>query len=183
MINMILNNFPNYKHNPLYVNVDEYVSKGLPLSELEEAGGSVVKTHYPQSAESKGHEEKIEKLLEKSKVILVRRNPLQVKQSLAKFGEWGKNEVVNFDKQVDAFDRYWDSQKNVLLLNYDDLISPSKFDLITRKLAEFLEIPLPERVAGPRPKKQRLRIFLDKALTRLLGARAPRINTGIKLGA
>jgi hypothetical protein len=46
-------------------------------------------------------------------------------------------------------------------------------------LEQHLGTPAVASPIGPRPVTQRRRVLLDKTLTRLLGARAPRINTTI----
>ena len=51
---------------------------------------------------------------------------------------------------------------------------------VARIAEEIGAVPAP-RYRHPPRKSQRSRIYVDKALTRLLGRRAPRINTTIRV--
>jgi hypothetical protein len=181
MINLLLNNFRNYRHTPLYINLDYYFHRGMAVADLENAGGSIIKTHYPQSKECEGLEPQFESFLQSQKVILVSRNHDQVRASLKRFGSWGREEAKKFSEIVERFDGYWDKNQDCLRVDYDDLINPQKVIGVAEKISEFLELPLTRNVVGPRNKNHRLRILIDKGLTRLFGQYVPRINTGIRL--
>ena len=183
VIDIILNNFVSLRKQPLYVNLDTYLNQGGDINMLDESGGTLVKTHYPQTSISLANNSDLGIFLQKCKVILVKRASDQMKKSLANFGELGKKELASFDESFVRHTTYWRSHSNYLTLHYDDLIDANKLEEIIVSISNFLELPIPAHLRGPRCKDQRWRIKFDKALTRLLGPLAPRINTGIGLGS
>ncbi len=182
VINVILNNFQRYKKSPLYVNLDMFLHLGGNIDKLSSSGGSVVKTHFPQAIECRGHETEIMQFLKKQKVILVRRDPQEVKRSLKNFGEWGAKEVSKFDQLQKEFDDYWQTQEGVLILNYADLIQLDRLAEIIKQIEQFTGIVSNQKIKLPLAKNKRFGILFSKAMTRLLGRYAPYVNTGIKLG-
>ena len=183
-INMILNNFLVYKGTPLYVNLEMLLHTGGNLEELSRAGGSVVKTHFPQSIECRGHEQEISQFLRREKVILVTRNPQQIKLSLQNFGQWGAGESLKFDEIQREFEDYWmrAHADDVLSLDYADLIQTEKLPDLLRQIEEFTGLTRNPKSVSVIDKNRRFTTLLSKALTRVFGRFAPYINTGIKLG-
>jgi DNA-directed RNA polymerase subunit N (RpoN/RPB10) len=102
-INLLLNNFPMYRHTPLYVNLDRYIEQGRSVSDLEKAGGSVIKSHFPQAQERIGHEAEFEDFFSNNKIILVTRDSVQIKKSLSNFGLWGRDESSHFEEHEERF--------------------------------------------------------------------------------
>jgi hypothetical protein len=184
LINLLLNNFPAFKSSPLYLNLDMFVHQGGHLKELDHSGGFVVKTHFPQSVECRGHEDGLKEFLGRNKVLLVYRNPHEIKRSLGKFGEWGAAEVSKFAQIQADFSNYWDHehQGEVMRVKYADLIDETKLPSLIEALQTFTGLPRNSKIVGVVAKKKRLTILFWKAATRLFGHLSPRINTGIKLG-
>jgi hypothetical protein len=79
---------------------------------------------------------------------------------------------------VDGFERYW-ADVPKLVVPFECMVDPGSLSEVVGTLARHLGQPAPPVPVGPRPVGQRRRVLADKALTRLLGARAPRINTTI----
>jgi hypothetical protein len=183
-IDLLLNNFSQYKGSPLYVNLDMVLHFGGKMDDLSKSGGSVIKTHFPQAIECRGHKAEISNFLTQQKVILVTRDPQQIKQSLRNFGEWGAEEALKFDPLHQEFENYWlnEHKGEVMRVDYMDLIQPDKVPEILRKIESFSGLEKNAKFIGVICKKKRVTIFLCKALTRVFGRFAPRINTGIKLG-
>ena len=183
-INMILNNFLVYKGTPLYINLEMFLYTGGSLEELSRAGGSIVKTHFPQAIECQGHEQEISEFLRKEKVILITRNPPQIKRSLQNFGQWGTGESLKFDEIQREFEGYWMRAYtgDVLSLDYADLIQSEKLPDLLRQIEEFTGLTRNPKSVSIINKNRRYTILLSKALTRVFGRFAPHINTGIKLG-
>lgn len=184
MINLLLNNFPAFKSSPLYLNLDMFVHQGGQLKDLDQSGGFVVKTHFPQSIECRGHEDGLKEFLGRNKILLVSRDAHEVKHSLGKFGEWGAAEVAHFAQIRQDFSHYWDHEHHgeVMRVKYADLIDDTKLPALLEALEEFTGLPRSSKMMGVVAKKKRLTILFWKAATRLLGHLSPRINTGIKLG-
>ncbi len=182
VINLIANNFEAYRKTPIYVNLDAYVDHGRDLDDLEMAGGSIIKTHFPQSHECDNHHENIMKFLMNKKVIICQRDPEGIRNSMRNFGSWGRQEVNHFDEHFVQFRNVWDNFPNSIRVTFEEMVDPSGFSRLVDRIAEFLDQPIPQNPLGPRPKCKRISVLQDKALTRLLGGRAPRINTGIRLG-
>jgi hypothetical protein len=184
LIDLILNNFSVYKGSPLYINLEMVLQFGGNIADVTTAGGSVVKTHFPQAMECIGREAIISDFLQKQKVILVTRDPLQIKRSLQNFGQWGAEEVTKFDQIHREFQDYWMNthQGDILRLDFADLIQPEKLPELLRKIEEFTGLSKNAKCIGATNKNKRYTILFHKALTRLFGRFAPHINTGIKLG-
>lgn len=184
MIDLILNNFAMYKGSPLYINLDMVLHFGAKVHDVTQAGGSVIKTHFPQSIECRGHETEIREFLHQQKVILVTREMNAIKKSLKRFGEWGANESTKFDQIHTEFDDYWNNEHkgSVLRVDYADLIQAEKVPGILREIERFTGLTKNSHLIGVIKKEKRFAILLWKALTRLLGCFSPRINTGIQLG-
>jgi hypothetical protein len=161
-----------------------FVHLGGKIDELDHSGGFVVKTHFPQSVECRGHEEGLTQFLGQNKVILVTRDANDIRSSLSRFGDWGASEVAHFDQIQEDFFRYWDHehQGDVMRVKYSDLIDESRLPSLLEALEAFTGLKKRAKLMGVVPKNNRLTILFWKMTTRLFGHLSPRINTGIKLG-
>lgn len=179
VIDFLLNNFPAYRHNPLYVNYERFNLAGIDSKALLDRRGAVVKTHYPHAADRSEWRELLEELARRCPVITPRRDPAAVAEALSRFGRWGAEQDA--ERVRAEFEAFWRDVPK-LELDFRDLIDPNAVERVVRAIAEHLGRPMPRRCVGPRPLRQRRRILVDKALTRLVGAHAPRVNTTIGLG-
>jgi len=181
VIDLLLNNFPQYCNQTLYMDLDRYIGNGGNIADVQASGGMIHKTHFPQYPQCLDQKKDYIEFFKGKKVIITDRNKEDTFRSLSNFGELGKRKSVRFDFHYEEFQKFWHSHPNVLRLRYEDLIQPEKIPKILESICCFLELPYPDEPRYARRKKDRYRILFDKALTRLLGAKAPIINTGIQL--
>lgn len=176
LIDLILNNFPVYRENPLYLDLERYRLSDLETSQIPDLRGLVIKTHYPHSSDRVEAAQDIEPLTRRYPVVMPVRDRDERVRSMRRFGDWGA--AQSMDPHIDAFERYW-SDVPKLTLPFRKLLDPEALPEVVHALEQHLGTPAIASPVGPRPVAQRRRILLDKTLTRLLGAHAPRINTTI----
>lgn len=176
LIDLILNNFPVYRESPLYLDLERYRLSDLETSRIPDLRGLVIKTHCPHASDRLEAARDIEPLTRRYPVVMPVRDRHEVVRSMQRFGEWGA--AQSMDPHIDAFERYW-ADVPKLSLPFRKLLDPEALPEVVRALEQHLGTPAIASPVGPRPVTQRRRILLDKSLTRLLGARAPRINTTI----
>lgn len=181
-IDLILNNFRAYRKKPLYVDLDQYLHVEGSVDELLQAGGQVLKTHFPQAIESTDRGDAIRRIRSSSRtrVIILHRDIEDVRRSMGRFGEWGAAEVAKLDQQAKAFEAAWNSHRDAHRLSFPDLTHPEKGVATVERLARLLDqSPSADPPVLPRPRSHRNRVRLDKLMTRLVGKASPRINTTI----
>ncbi len=183
-IDLLLNNFSELAKKPLYVdadqlfrskmNRDQYINNGLQI------GRCVVKTHFPQAA-PENMRATIEKLVEQSHVILLRR---PVDQTLRSTQSWGLvNDVDLYKQKVDDFFEFWSGVSNdVLEVNFDELTDQEKFPEIVQKISRLTGLKAKAKTYYPVNPKKISTMIITKLATRIFGKRAPVINTGIRSG-
>jgi len=181
VIDLLLNNFPQYRNQTLYTDLDRYIGNGGNIADVEASGGMIHKTHFPQYPHCLDKKKAYIEFFKDKKVIITDRNKENTRRSLGNFGEMGKRKLARFDFHYEEFQQFWHSHPKVLCLRYEDLIQPEKMPKIMESICSFLELPYPDEPCYARQKQDRYRILFDKALTRLFGAKAPIINTGIQL--
>lgn len=179
-IDMLLDHFATYRQRPLYTNLDAFLRAGMSLEALSAAGGMVIKTHCPQADEGADRQAEARAFLWTQRVIVVHRNPEDVRKSLSRFGDLGL-QAARFESVAEGFYQFWEGHPCAVKVSFEDITDPEVFPRVVHAVAAFLGEEVPERIIAPRPKSHRSRILVDKALTRLFGAGAPRINTGIGL--
>jgi hypothetical protein len=198
MIDSLLNNFDSLRATPLYVNLDrmlESPNSSELIASLAGSGGYVIKTHYPQFLKHRrdDYEQLIRQVAEKARIITVARdpsetfrstrswlasneasaNPINLKQ-LESANDWS-----NYESAVAEFNTFW-SQFPLLSIDYRRLINPAEFPSIISSISEWIELPHRSRIIPPPPKRAKMRVYVAKAMTRLLGNKAPTINTTIR---
>jgi hypothetical protein len=179
LIDLLLNNFPKYRKRSLYVNMDRFIRDDHLIDQLLAAGGQVLKTHYPQIGDSDSNRVRVLPILARSRVILVERDREDIRRSMARFGDWGTQQLHDLDAQFDRFDAFWDQRDDGLRVHFDDLIDPVLCARVLDRLSSFLDLRCSTVPVFPRPKAARNRVYLDKLMTRLVGRSAPRVNTTI----
>jgi len=180
LIDLILNNFRVYRQSPLYVQVDEYLTAGLPLEDLLAAGPYVLKTHVPQLHDDPGRLAQMRRVAAGALVVIPRREVEATRDALARFGEDGREAA---DRVEEDFERLCDFYRpfGPHFFDFDQLVRRDQAGSVVRRLSGILGQPL-DGPPVPTPDVRRLgRILLDKALTRSMGPLAPRINTTIRI--
>ena len=177
LIDCILNNFVRYRRRPLYIDLDQFVGQGRAWRQIaDHAGPYLVKTHFPQ-VERPGLEEAVTQLLGSAKVVIPRRSAADVLRSSEAFDTGLTRDELT--RSLDRFDRFW-SRVPHLDVEFAQLIDRERAPAQLERLAGFLQASPRVPPVLPPDAAQRLSIYTAKLATRLLGNRAPVINTTIR---
>jgi hypothetical protein len=179
MMNFLISNLIGYKNSPLYVDLDAFFRDGLEdeifaAQEMIASGaGLIIKTHYPFCNHNQRTEEFINSILEKTVVINCIRNSQSAKKSLLALTDYYTSQ--SFDHYEKLFRQFW-TGKFDLQFEYSAFREGNESALS----AINNHLPLkPRPYVFPTKKGSDLKIYMEMALTRLLGQNAPKINTNI----
>ena len=187
VIDMILNNIPAYRTRPLYINMDQCLSPrhlSRPFSFLDQItpeSGHVIKTHLPIGVDEAGvANPKVAALIESAFVITVHRDHAKIERSLK---QWSEKSARGHSPQQDTddYDRFWQfwQGRESIALRFDGLFDPAAMVQNMERIAEATQTEASSHFRGPMPSHKKLGIFGNKALTRIAGRFAPRIDTTI----
>jgi hypothetical protein len=176
LIDLILNNFPAYRREPLYVNLDEYIRQGLDVEELIRIGGYVVKTHYPESTFSVDNHAAYQRVFDNALVLSPRRAHDQIVRSYQRMTDLKRKSEVASTLQ-DYLD-FWQGHPTQLF-EFSDLVNPAQTTTLLQRLSKLLGVACGSRPVGPPNRKRRLRVYLRKLGTRLLGNQLSKVNTTV----
>ncbi|MFN0127726.1 MAG: hypothetical protein ACKV19_13685 [Verrucomicrobiales bacterium] len=181
LIDLILNNLQVYRQSPLYVQVDEYLTAGLPLEDLLTAGPYVLKTHVPQLYDDPERLAQMRRVAAGAVVVIPRREVEATRYALARFGQDGRGAADRVEEDFERLCEFY-GPFGPHFFDFNQLVRREHAGSVVRRLSRILDQPL-DGLPVATPDLRRLgRILLDKALTRSLGAAAPRINTTIRIG-
>lgn len=189
MIDALLNNLPAYRRAPLYVDLDQFLKQGVrPDADFGALGadaGYVLKTHFPLGMpDPAAHADAVAALARDALVITVRRDPEQIRASLSRWSDQAQGaaaldrHLAELDANLAAFRAFWDGRADIAL-DFGDLFDPARMQAVLAQAAQATGARAASRYRHAPPKRGIRRIYLQKALTRLAGRRAPRINTTI----
>ncbi|WP_202261166.1 hypothetical protein [Rhodovulum sulfidophilum] len=178
MIDLLLNNLPAYRNRPLYIDLDQHLRRGeMPV---DPQAGYVVKTHYPFTMPGgKFPEDRLMGLFQNSLVITIQRDQAEILRSLARWHAATSDQILSrFGDGFDRFNAFWPGRDR-MAIDHRTLFDRDAMQMLIRQIAERTGTEPARRFVPPPPRDATQRIYLMKATTRLLGARAPRINTTI----
>ncbi|MDB6066748.1 MAG: pgi [Pedosphaera sp.] len=181
LLDSLFNNFPAMRRCPLFLDFDAYERGKLPVAPLADVKGMTVKTHYPQTELAGPYASALAAMAGRAVVLAPRRSGEEIRRSLAKWGmEYSVEEFAELERSFSAF---WAPYAPVQV-DFATLLDPVKMKDMIKLIADRTGLPLPERKLPIMPARHRYGAYFDKGLTRLLGSRAPRINTtiGYRLG-
>ena len=176
LIDLILNNFPAYRREPLYVNLDEYISQGLDVEELIQTGGYVVKTHYPESTFSAENHAAYERVFENALVLSPRRSQEEIVKSFRRMTDVKRRSEVRTTHL--AYLEFWE-QRPKHLFEFADLIDPAKSERNVERLAKLLPAERANTLVGPPDRNHYLSVLFRKLGTRIFGNRLSTVNTTV----
>jgi hypothetical protein len=176
LIDLLLNNFPDYRRRPLYVNLDEYITQGRDVDELIRVGGYIVKTHYPEPTFSARNAAAYEKVFANAVLLKTTRPGPAIFESFQTMVE--KRRRITLEGDLETYRSYW-AEKHPAKFLFDSLIDPERTEEILDHVQKLVGVPRAKVTTPPPPKSQRYRIYVRKLLTRLLGCRLRRVNTTI----
>ena len=185
LIDFLIANTLHYRNPPLYVNVDNFfISSGKQelldaRSQIAEGAGLLLKTHYPFFNHDEQSERFFDSLINAGNTVVlgIKRNITNVKQSLDTHANFYYGDEA-FESNLKIFQSFWDSRIGYSVV-FDELVQ--KDPSAVRPISNLVSLKA-EPFIFQRDKKERLRIYLDKTLTRILGNAAPKINTSIGFG-
>lgn len=172
-IDLLLNNFIALRRRPLYVDLDKYVLAGRTAYSVKQGGSYVVKTHFPQAAKMHKAAD-VCALARESSVLLVHRELTACSESLQRF-----NTNCEVDEQIATRHREFWSHYNPLNIDFEEMVDAEKCKQLLGRISSHLGLPLRDKIILPRGRNSRAAVYTDKALTRILGRRAWRVNTTI----
>jgi hypothetical protein len=180
LIDLVLNNFRRYRRSPLYVNLDRWLAQGGSASELRRAPPLVLKAHLP-AFDPAPSETVLSELRDIAGQVSVVRPVRDLEEVFPSYRSMRPElSADQFAEEAAGFERFWEEiDAEVLRVPFARLVE--RPDDVVGELARHLDLRVPKRVRPPRPKAHRFRIGTDKLLTRLVGARAPVINTSIRM--
>jgi len=181
LIDLLLNNFKQYCRIPLYVNGDALTENLATFEDLLNCKGYIIKIHYPANPacqRSPWRDDLFRILREECLVLSTNRRSRDQIASMAKM--WPKMEVRDFASMLEDFNSFW--ADSVLAISYESLIDSEQVNFVLDKLESIIPAVISNDRRLPQPKSSECSILISKLLTRLIGCKAPLINTGIKLG-
>lgn len=188
LIDSILNNFPRYRRFPLFINLDGIPNGRIP--ELLSSGGYLIKTHFPQVGDHPDRAPLIEAVARRSRILTIYRDPKATYRSTrAWLDEESKgNDMMSvaeseegYNESLRRFNEFWGRFEH-LQIDFRDLTSPQKQPETIRQIGEWLGQEPRSPMVFPYPKTAKFKVYTAKALTRIVGRRAPVINTTIRFG-
>ena len=112
-------------------------------------------------------------------VLTVRRDRAEVCTSLARWHNLAEAApLTRYEAQYDAFWAFW-AARDQIGINFADLFQPDRMIPVLDSLCARTGATRATRFAGPSPEADKTRIYTNKALTRLVGRHAPKIDTSI----
>lgn len=181
MMDLVLNNIHAYRTRPLYIDLDQchrLTRRGTAdlLSAITPDAGQIIKTHHP--VESSGRTDPaLLRIIEAALVVTVHRDRDAVLRSLAR---WDREpeELDRHRRDYDVFWEFWTDRPRIAL-EFDMLTDPDLMSPVLQQIAALTSTHLRSHLVLPPPPHRKVQIYGNKALTRILGRHAPRIDTTI----
>ncbi len=176
LLDTLFNNFPALRRRPLFMDFDAYERAKLPPESPAGLNGVTIKTHYPQVELAERYLSALKSAAARALILTPRRPGEEIRKSLAK---WGENFTAEEFAQIERrFDEFWGPFSPVTV-NFSTLLESGGIESLIKLVTERTGLaPVPNK-PPVMPARNRLGIYFDKVLTRLLGRGAPRINTTI----
>lgn len=180
LIDTVLNHFPPYRQRPLYIDFDRYALQHKPMDRVISCGAYVIKTHYPQQALPAEAEAALATLAERSVILQPTRDDAAVFRSLQRF-EAGTTEA-SFAEESERFRRFW-SAYPLHVIAFQEMTDPASFPAVVRNIEEITGLAAVDERYPPPDTAEIGKVLRMKLLTRLLGPRAPVVNTTIQFAS
>lgn len=180
LIDLLLNNFPEYRRSPLYIDIDRYLTSELPVDDVFACGRYVIKSHFPQFSTSPKSGEILSRIAKTGCVLRPERDLKDVYRSLKDFSYAGSyDDLLREKEESEAF---W-GRFNVLRVSFQDLSDPGKTPELVSRISAFSGIRHPDRVVCNFMRHETGKVMVSKLATRILGKRSPYINTTIRFAS
>jgi hypothetical protein len=191
LIDLLLNNLPAYRRQPLYADLDQFCRHARRTEAVTVAPadfrGYVVKTHYPTGINETPEDAALVSSVAREAIVLTVDRPLEeIKASLERWvaeapcggSTRPQRHVDEIEARLPQFRAFWRERAHIAL-QFRDLFDAAQMTVAMDRIATLTGAARRPVYAPPPKPAQLTRIHIDKTLTRLLGAGAPRINTTI----
>ncbi len=182
MLDLLLNNVAAYRTRPLYIDLDQCRKQSSAdrnlVGEIGSDAGQLIKTHLPIGVDAQASTDAdVLRVIDSALVVTVRRNPSAVLKSLARAG----HTPDQLRQHEDEFDRFWEfwEPRSTMAIDFESLFDGEAAAGILRRIASTTDTSTQARLVLPTPQRRRRRIYANKAVTRLVGQHAPRVDTTI----
>lgn len=184
LIDIILNNMAAYRNRPLYIDLDKSWQQRMRGERLFECidpnAGYVIKTHIPIGHPHAPDDPHLSQLLDSAVVLTVHRNVAAMVESAKRWWKRLENHRIDEIIQTDyeEFWSFWQDRPRISL-EFEELFDANFMQAVLSDLSRKSGARLSSRyVPPPSPDRSKL-IYTNKAMTRLVGRYAPRIDTTI----
>jgi hypothetical protein len=183
LIDTILNNMPAYRNRPLYIDLDKaWKRRDLDeklFGQIAPYAGYVLKTHLPIDAPGAVDSARILTLLEAAVVLTVHRDVDAMVRSMQRWlcrDDDAVAQTVLADSE--AFWSFWQDRPRIDL-EFEDLFRADRMTAVLADLSVRTGVDCIDQYISPPYAGRPGRILINKSMTRLIGRRAPRIDTSI----
>lgn len=182
LIDLILNNFPQYRQESLYVELDHAYHLGLRESLFENLGTCLCKTHFAGLESELVRKKIVEAVAPQAFIIEPVRDSQAIEQSLRKF-ILEPDELNTALEEARLFDDYW-LKHDSLKVSFKDLVTKEGNNRIIEEVARYTgESPILKPVYNRRKSEDANKVLFDKLFTRLFGKKIKRVNTTIQFNS
>ncbi len=176
LLDSLFNNFPVLRRTPLFVDFDAYERQALPATPLSFLTAVTIKTHFPETPLSEPYASRLAALASRALILMPRRAASEIRRSMEKWGmEFSPDEFAKVERR---FHDFW-VPFSPLIVDFPALLNPARLRLFLGLVAERAGLGFHENKSPCMPARHRWGVYFDKALTRVFGRKAPRINTTI----
>jgi hypothetical protein len=176
LLDSLFNNVPALRRSPLFIDFDAYERAALSPAAFESLTGVVIKTHFPHMPLAAPYAGSLAQLAARAMVLTPCRNSIEVRRSLAKWGQ--VHSAAEFEEIKSRFDSFW-APFAPQTIDFPTLLDSAGIEKLIEAVAKGTGFKPPQPGKPVMPANTRWGVYCDKILTRMLGARAPRINTTI----
>lgn len=183
LIDTILNNMPAFRNRPLYIDLDQAWkrrdSSDRLFDHIDPQAGYVIKTHLPIDSPGAAMSPHVLELLDAATVLTVHRPVEAIIRSMERWKQSGNDEMAGrILAETAAFWKFWEKRPR-MALEFGDLFDDARMRDVIDELAACTGTERAARHVTPLRPEQLRHIYVNKAMTRLLGRHAPRIDTTI----
>lgn len=182
MIDTILNNFPQYRNKPLYLDFDQITNPSYNAEALLQKvchAKILIKTHYPYEKlfmHENDVSSDLERLHQNAFIIKISRDERCIQASYEK----GFGEIPKIKEEIELFEKYWQNKADVTV-DFEELVNNKALTKIIEQISVKLNEESLETVVFPPRPDAFINVGFQKIATRLLGKRTPfGINTTIQ---
>ncbi len=176
LLDALFNNYPIFRRFPLFVDFDAYARQGLPIDPLRSIQGVLIKTHYPETPLPATYVTALSEIATRSIVLTPIRDIEEIRTSLSKWDvEFTPLQLAEIKSR---FELFW-YPFSPTAIEFTQLLDANGVKLILSKLDKLTGLTSLRINEPVMPAQSRMGVYVDKLLTRIVGRRAPRINTTI----